>query len=153
MEGALTDLIRAALEFPDEWPDLQRLSFPSKVALARALGALYLGGEPLLALNRVRNRLAHDVAYEIGSTTVAVLLNAFPKVPADPRIEGPECAPRPPGALTPDTEVVEVMREFVLSLLTHLYNLRAEVLRSRAGQYQQATQRLNALMRGEGSGA
>ncbi len=146
VESALTDLIRADLQLPDEWPDLHRLSFPSKVALARAQGALYLGSEPLLALNLVRNRLAHDVAYEVDDTTAAALLNAFPKVPEDLRAEDPDCAPHPPSTLTPDSQVVDVLREIVLSLLTHLYALNAEVLRGRTVQMQKASQKLNAFI-------
>lgn len=146
VESALTDLIRADLELPDEWPDLQRLSFPSKVGLARAQGALYLGSELLLALNRVRNRLAHDVAYEVDDTTATALLNAFPKVPEELRAEDPECAPHLPSTLTPDTQAVIVLREIVVSLLTHLYTLNTEVLKARAVKMQKATQKLNALI-------
>ena len=149
VEGALTDLIRSDLEVPDEWPDLERLNFPSKVALARAQGALYLGSEPLLALNRVRNQFAHNVTFEMDATTVAQLVAAFPKVSEGDRAEDPNCAPVKPTALASDSEVVVVLREVVLSLLTHLFELSAEVLRDRTAQTERAVQRLNAFLQAE----
>lgn len=102
IESALIDLIRADLELPDEWRELKRLPFPSKVALARAQGPLYLGSEPLLALNAIRNKLAHEVVFEVDSASAAAILKAFPKVAEELRVQDPNCAPHPPSTLTAD---------------------------------------------------
>ncbi|WP_305999015.1 hypothetical protein [Blastococcus carthaginiensis] len=151
IETALVDLIRADLELPDEWRELERLPFPSKVALARAQGTLHLGGEPLLALNAVRNKLAHNLEFEVDSAALARMLKAFPKVSPEDRAEDPNCAPFLPSTLTPDGQVAAVLREVVLSLLEHIWTLTSEVLKDRAAKMQRATDRLNALLQSDTS--
>ena len=141
IEGALTELIRATFEFPDEWSDLDRLAFPSKVALARAQGALFWD-EPLLELNRVRNRLAHNVTYDVNDATAASLLKSFPELSAIPEGIGP----LRPGALTPERRVVEVVRDVVVSLLTYLWDATVAELQVRTAQMQDQTFRLQAAI-------
>ena len=70
-------LIYEALPNP-EAIDLTRLGFPLKVDLAIALRLLLLEEKPAyIVLNKLRNRLAHDLDVEIGRTEEIELFHAM----------------------------------------------------------------------------
>jgi hypothetical protein len=69
----LNAALEAALDHPEE-AVLDRLPFPTRVDLAVALGVLARElGETCVAANRVRNRFAHDLDFELDDEVAAVL--------------------------------------------------------------------------------
>jgi hypothetical protein len=57
-------------------PDVRRLNFPKKVHLAHTQGLLTLP-EPLLALNHLRNRIAHELMYEVDTAALIEVKRTF----------------------------------------------------------------------------
>jgi hypothetical protein len=77
IESALIKLMEQGVPRP-EAIDFARLNFPTKINLAVALGLLSEEEKPgYLALNKLRNKLAHDVEIEVGSDDEDALLRAL----------------------------------------------------------------------------
>ena len=141
IERLLLDLIRSDLEFPEEFNELDRLAFPAKVGLARAQGNLPWPNA-LLELNRVRNRLAHDVRFEVDLETARRLRAAFE--PDFGTIDDPSdfgTAPALAGLLT----AADVTLAVILSLLDMLMNCTKSVLELRTRQMEEGNARLKKL--------
>jgi len=75
----LVSIIKEFLEKPQAFVSLERLSFPAKVELANAIGALLDGyAEPLMVLNGLRNRFAHNIDAKITESDENKLLESMP---------------------------------------------------------------------------
>jgi hypothetical protein len=80
VEGAIVSLIETALAYPGNI-DLGQLSFPVKIDLAIALDRISPESKPaLLALNRVRNALAHHPEATVTLEQVQGLIDALDPV-------------------------------------------------------------------------
>jgi hypothetical protein len=137
VEVALTDLIQAELEFPEVWEDVDRLSFPSKVALATAQGNL-MSFDAFSRLNRVRNRLAHDPRFEIDRATALHLAEAVATdfgdsgVPYDIEFS----------LHTQDNEsVAALLRESIVTLLIYVARATTEALQIKTSRVKDQLQR------------
>jgi hypothetical protein len=146
VETALKDLIMAGLEYPEHWKELERLSFPSKVALARAQGELPWHGA-LLELNRIRNKVGHDARFEVDDSIARGLATSFEPdfghlgvgeqpLASVPNLKGSE---RP----------AEVIRESVLAILHYLLILAIDVLNVRTERMKEQTRRVKVLLPGK----
>jgi hypothetical protein len=77
IEGELTKLLNEAFPKP-EAIDLTRVSFPLKVDLAVAIGVLRPDEKPpYMTLNKLRNRLAHNLDAEVVKSDEMDLYNAL----------------------------------------------------------------------------
>jgi hypothetical protein len=77
IEGELAETILAFLPAPQHL-DLPRLTFRNKVALAAAIGGvLDESVPPLLALNSLRNRLAHQLHHEVSPADERTLYDSL----------------------------------------------------------------------------
>jgi hypothetical protein len=88
VESKLIQLIESALPEPGAI-DLGRLQFPTKLELAVALGLITEDEKRgLAALNSLRNKLAHNVHYELVEMDQRQLFNALPKTVREALKEG-----------------------------------------------------------------
>lgn len=142
VERLLLDLIRSDLEFPEEFNELDRLAFPTKVSLARAQGSLPWPNA-LLELNRVRNRLAHDVRFEIDLETALSLRAAFE--PDFGTIDAPGDYGEAP-AIERLVTAADVTRAVIISLLNMLMNCTKSVVELRVPQLEVGNARLEKLV-------
>jgi hypothetical protein len=78
IEAALIQALTACLESIDTFPEVNRLSFTSKIALIRATNGFAWPGS-FLKLNSIRNRVAHDLGFEITESIVRELYGSFEK--------------------------------------------------------------------------
>lgn len=142
VDQALTDLIREAFEFPDEWEDLERLSFHSKVDLARAQGSLPWVSA-LRELHRLRNQLAHNPRFEIDQDAARRLVKSFE--PDFGTLDEPgDVATRPrTDEIQPNAHAI---RQSVLALLTYLMYSTLQTARAKDRRLQTSMQGLNALL-------
>ena len=141
VEEGLTDLIRATLEFPDEWQELERLSFPSKVSLARAQGVIYWTAG-LLALNRARNHLAHNPRFEIDRKVALELAGSF-----EPDFRQYEAEDRPRAPETADTDTpAAIIRAVLVELIGYIAVSMAETLTTKTHVLQEQSLRLEQLI-------
>ena len=72
-------MIKEFLTEPQAFVGLERLRFPAKVELAIAIGALldeYAG--PLMYVNHLRNRFAHDIGFKISELHEKKLFESMP---------------------------------------------------------------------------
>ncbi len=74
-EAALGEILRQDFKHP-EMVDIDRLGFSTKVNLCTALGIVWLDLRPgLLKLNSLRNKIVHNLEYEIQERDQAELIN------------------------------------------------------------------------------
>jgi len=142
VETALTDLISVGLEYPEHWQELQRLSFPSKVGLARAQGELPWPGA-LIELNRTRNKVGHDPRFEVDHSAALHLAASFEPdfghleeagdMGASPELRGDE---------TP----ADIVRACVLVLITHLLVLTTEALQAQTNTVTEQRRRAREML-------
>lgn len=79
IENRLIELIKVKLVNPNAI-NLNDLNFPTKINLARALGLLDNKKSKLLRnLNRIRNKLAHDLNFELSDEEIKKQINYFDK--------------------------------------------------------------------------
>lgn len=77
VEARLNAVLEAILVDPSAI-DLSRESFARKIALCRAVGGLSpTGAEAILAMNRVRNRLAHNLDADVTDADVDAMWEPF----------------------------------------------------------------------------
>ena len=77
-DHVLSALLKEELRHPDAI-DVKRMSFAQKLQLVHAIGLVRSDIVPTIAaVNRVRNRLAHDLEAEIGDGEVQQLTNTVP---------------------------------------------------------------------------
>jgi hypothetical protein len=80
LERELAAIVRLAVVEPN-YLNVDRMSFSLKLSLCAAQMALPPGCyEPVRELNKLRNRVAHDAAYEVGEDDEQRLLNSMPEV-------------------------------------------------------------------------
>lgn len=144
----MTDLIRATLERPDEWDELDRLSFPSRVKLARAQGELTWPAA-LFELNRMRNKIAHQPRFEIDLPVALALARSFED-------DFGCCGEKGDFGTAPDPSVLatpaEAIRASLESILDYLMRSTADVLEAKVRRLQDATERLLQLVNEKRSG-
>ena len=77
VEVGLTHDIQKRLSHPEAL-NVQRLRFPEKIDLAIALGAIRKEDKPpLIKLNSLRNKVAHNLQYNISVQDVRDIYNSF----------------------------------------------------------------------------
>ena len=80
VESRLNELISLRLSEPNQL-DLSELSFPRRLDLAAALGCISASDKPpYLILNSLRNKLAHNLNYQVTTKDLHNLVNSMPSL-------------------------------------------------------------------------
>lgn len=141
VEELLVNLIRADLAIPEYWSDVDRLSFPSKLGVARAQGNLSWTSA-LYELNRLRNKVAHDPRFDIDLSAAQSLVRSFESDFGT--IDEPHDMGTPP--VGDGSSAAEVVRECVMALLGYLLNSYTDALEAKIRQCESQTRALEGLL-------